>query len=97
MEFVDILINRMGALMVLRGLQICVSCLDLILWAEVTYELKLELSPSHPCKRSRLLCESHGSIGEACSMIAFHKREDPVNPCLVIGKLGRGQPNVKVT
>jgi len=32
-----------------------------------------------------------------CSMIAFHKREDPINPCLVIGELGRGQPNVKIT
>jgi len=96
MKFVDIFINRMGALMVLRCLQVHVSCLDLIFWAEVVYELKSELSPSRPWERSCLLCKSHGSICKMRSTITFHKREDPINPRLVISELGRGQPNVEV-
>jgi len=83
-------------LMVLRCFQVCVSCLDLIIWAEVMYELKSELSPSGPWEWSHLLCESHGLICETHSMITFHKREDPIDLCLVISKLGWGQPNVKV-
>jgi len=82
--------------MVLGCLQIHASHLNLVLWAEVAYELKPEVSPSRPWERSHLLCESHGSIGETRSTIACHKREDPINPHLVISKLGRGQPNVEV-
>ena len=47
-KFINILINRMGALMVLRCLQVSVSHLDLILWAKVMYELESELSPGCP-------------------------------------------------
>jgi hypothetical protein len=86
-KIIHILIDRSGALEVLRGLKYGACCLDLVLGAELGYELHDEILPRRIRQAPHRLVVAHVAIHETRRSIALHERERPHNFRTVIHEL----------